>query len=57
MLDGICHAYYGRTEGVLERVLGANRHLALLPPVFEAGVEILLPDLPQEGKKTIKLWP
>lgn len=43
-LDLICWRYYGRTSGVVEAVLGANRGLAALGPVYAAGVVIELPE-------------
>lgn len=57
VLDAICWKYYGSTTGVVEKVLQANRHLAELGGIFEAGVKIVLPDLSQEEEtESIKLW-
>lgn len=59
VLDAICFKYYGNTLGTVEKVLKANRHLANLDAVFNAGVKITLPDLtkPEEpDSATIKLW-
>ena len=57
VLDFICWKYYGKTSGVLEKVLEANRHLAELGSIFTAGVKIILPDLTQEEEtESVKLW-
>jgi phage tail protein X len=57
VLDFICWKYYGKTLGILEKVLGANRHLAELGSIFRAGVKIILPDLTQEEEtESVKLW-
>lgn len=47
MLDLICLRRYGRHAGTAEAVLAANPGLAWQGPVYPAGIEILLPDLPQ----------
>lgn len=56
-LDFICFVHYGRTAGVVEKVLTANRHLAEYGAVLPAGVRITLPqiDEPKSNQK-IKLW-
>jgi phage tail protein X len=56
-LDLICWRHYGRTAGVVEKVLVANRHLAEYGAVFPAGVRIALPviDEPKSNQK-IKMW-
>tara|TARA_R110000796_G_scaffold74659_2_gene167910 strand:+ start:3239 stop:3451 length:213 start_codon:yes stop_codon:yes gene_type:complete len=46
MVDEICHLYYGRTKGVVERVYAANRGLAALGPRLPAGTLVKLPDVP-----------
>jgi phage tail protein X len=57
VLDSICHKYYGSTSDVVEKVLKANRHLANIGAIFEAGIKIILPDLtPKEESESIKLW-
>jgi len=57
VLDGICYVYYGHLDGVVERVLEANPHLSYEPPVFEAGVKIVLPDLSaRKTSQSVKLW-
>lgn len=57
ILDFICWLYYGRTTGVVENVLIANRHLAEYDAVLPAGVQINLPtiDEPKSNQK-IKVW-
>lgn len=57
VLDAICWAYYGQSPGYVEAVLDHNPRLAELGPVFEAGVEIELPDLPNVHiQNAIRLW-
>jgi phage tail protein X len=57
VLDAICFQYYGSTTGIVEKVLEANRHIADIGAIFEAGVKITLPDLDQEeATESIKLW-
>jgi phage tail protein X len=57
VLDAICWKYYGKTSGILEKVLETNRHLAELGAIFSAGVKIVLPDLTQEEEtESVKLW-
>ncbi|WP_028318384.1 tail protein X [Desulfobulbus elongatus] len=57
MLDWICHRHYGRTAGVVEAVLDANPGLADLGPVYAAGLEIVLPDVPPaQTVQTVRLW-
>jgi len=57
VLDAICFQYYGSTTGIVEKVLEANRHIADMGAIFEAGVKITLPDLDQEeATESIKLW-
>lgn len=56
-LDYIVWKYYGQTQGILERVLNANRHLAQYDTVLPAGVEITLPEITQASNNSkIKLW-
>lgn len=56
-LDFICWLHYGRTAGVVEKVLKTNRHLAEVSAVLSAGIRITLPtiDEPKSNQK-IKLW-
>lgn len=57
VLDAICWEYYGSTTGIVEKVLEANRHIADMGAIFEAGVKITLPDLDQEeATESVKLW-
>lgn len=55
-LDVLCHRYYGRLNGTVEAVLGANPGLGSTPQPFAAGVVIVLPDLPERAEKQIQLW-
>lgn len=56
VLDAICFQYYGNTT-IVEKVLEANRHIADIGAIFEAGVKITLPDLDQEeATESVKLW-
>ncbi len=59
MLDWICWRVYGKPTpvGAVELVLDANPGLADKGPVYSAGILIVLPDLPESGKKeVVKLW-
>lgn len=58
LLDVICYGYYGRMEGVVEAVLGANPGLADEAQPFRAGVVFKLPDLalPADTDDQIQLW-
>ncbi|WP_459900060.1 tail protein X [Desulfobaculum senezii] len=57
MVDAICQRHYGRTAGVVESVLEANPDLADLGPVLDAGVVIVLPELPApEPDEGVSLW-
>ena len=57
VLDAICFKYYGTTNGTVEKVLEANRHLAELGAIFSANVKIILPDLiPEEETESVKIW-
>ena len=56
-LDIICHNHYGRSEQAVEAVLDANPRLSRRGTILEAGIEIILPDLPDEpDRPTVKLW-
>jgi len=56
-LDWICWRKYGRSSGTVEAVLEANPKLAACGPVYAAGLEIVLPDLPLAPKQNIvRLW-
>lgn len=58
MLDAICFERYGSTYGTVEAVLAANPGLAELGPVYEAGLDIELPDAVASAttKTTFALW-
>lgn len=56
-LDYICWQYYGKTLGIVEQVLEANRHLAELPAILTAGIKINLPAVKEKkNNQRIKLW-
>lgn len=56
-LDLICLHYYGRTAGVVERVLAANPGLAELGVVLPHGTTLTLPDVAvQTMQETVNLW-
>lgn len=56
-LDYIVWRHYGATDGIMERVLDANRHLAQYDAALPAGVKITLPDITQPSNTNkIKLW-
>ena len=56
-LDFICWVHYGRTAGVVEKVLLANRNLAETGAVLPAGIRINLPPLDEpKSNQKIKLW-
>ena len=56
-LDAICWKYYGQ-QNVINIVLEANPGLADKGTVFEAGIVIELPDLPEPSQiiNTVRLW-
>lgn len=57
MVDAICQRHYGRTAGAVESVLEANPGLADLGPVLDAGVVLVLPELPEpEPDEGVSLW-
>jgi phage tail protein X len=58
-LDRICRSNYGSERGgTVESVLAVNPGLALKGPLYEMGLVILLPDLPEPQLRTIgiSLW-
>lgn len=54
-IDAICWRYYGRSSGVVEKVLEANSELGV---ILDIGTPVILPDIdtPQQTKQTIQLW-
>lgn len=57
MIDWICWRRYGRTVGVVERVLEANPGLAARGPVLPAGIEIVLPVVPPPATTRVqRIW-
>jgi phage tail protein X len=58
MLDAICYERYGSTDGTVEAVLSSNPGLAERGPVYDAGVDIELPDAVSSAttKTTFALW-
>ena len=57
-VDSAVHAYYGRTRGIVERVLNVNPGLADSGPILPMGTRILMPDIPRESaqRKRVRLW-
>lgn len=56
MLDALCFTHYGR-EGMVHGVLHANPHLAKTNAVLEAGIVIILPDMPAlEEIPAVNIW-
>jgi len=57
-VDAICWREYGRSSGIVEKVLEANPKLAELGVVLPMGTKVILPDIeaPQQIKQTIQLW-
>lgn len=56
MLDQICAAYYGATDGYVERVLAANPGLADRGEVYPAGISITLPAIPPPTPTLVRLY-
>lgn len=57
-IDSICWRYYGRSAGVVEKVLEANSQLADIGVILPIGTSVILPDIdtPQQTRQTIQLW-
>ena len=57
-VDAICWREYGRSSGIVEKVLEVNPRLAELGVFLPMGIEVILPDIeaPQQIKQTIQLW-
>lgn len=57
-VDAICWREYGRSSGVVEKVLEANPFLAAHGTFLPMGTKVNLPDIetPEQIKQTIQLW-
>ncbi len=57
-VDAICWREYGRSTGVVERVLEVNPHLSEFGPFIPMGTEVQLPDIPTQQNKvqSVQLW-
>jgi len=57
VLDNICYKHYGSTSGVVEKVLEANRGLADKGPIFDTGIQIILPVVESiQTNEVVRLW-
>lgn len=55
-LDYIAFKYYGSTDAT-ERLIGANRDLAEMPPILPGNVLVQLPDLViEQPVNQVRLW-
>ncbi|AYW93413.1 MULTISPECIES: tail protein X [Yersinia pseudotuberculosis complex] len=56
-IDAMCWRYYGRTEGVTEKVLAANPGLADIGPVLPHGYPVEMPEVAAAiTAQTVQLW-
>ena len=57
-INSICWRYYGRSTGVVEKVLESNSNLAEFDVFLPIGTSVYLPDIdtPQQTRTTIQLW-
>ncbi|WP_145588371.1 tail protein X [Yersinia aldovae] len=57
-VDALCWRYYGRTEGVTEKVLAANPGLADIGPVLPHGYPVEMPEVSATTTttQTVQLW-
>ena len=57
-VDAICWREYGRSSGIVEKVLEANPSLAAHGTFLPMGTKVILPDIetPEQIKQTIQLW-
>ncbi|MEJ6474145.1 tail protein X [Pseudoalteromonas piscicida] len=56
-LDLICFKHYGRSSGMVEKVLEANHGLAELGPVYPEQVSIFLPEIAKPTvSNVINIW-
>jgi phage tail protein X len=56
MLDQVAHRHYKGRPGALDVVIAANPGLSKIGPVLPAGVDIVLPDLPEVKNEGVTLW-
>lgn len=59
LVDELCWRTLGRTEKVTEMTLELNPGLAALGPRLPAGLEVVLPDLPETSlpvREVVQLW-
>lgn len=57
-IDSICWRYYGRSLGMVERVLQANPQLSQYDAILPMGTTVYLPHIETatQHKPTIQLW-
>lgn len=56
-LDAMCWRYYGRTEGVTEKVLAANPGLADIGPILPHGYPVEMPEVSAATTtQNLQLW-
>ncbi|KXO86078.1 phage tail protein [Acinetobacter venetianus] len=57
-VDAICWREYGRSSGVVEKVLETNPHLSEFGPFLPMGTKVQLPDIPTQQNKvqSVQLW-
>lgn len=56
-LDALCYRHYGRTEGVVEEILGSNPGLADIGTLLPHGTAVELPVVNAESQKEfLNLW-
>lgn len=57
-VDAICWRYYGRSSGVVEKVLEANPHISEFGPFLPMGTALQLPEIQtqQNTTQSIQLW-
>ena len=57
-VDAICWRYYGRTSGVVEKVLDANSSISEFGPFLPMGTAVQLPEIQtqQNTTQSIQLW-
>ncbi|HHL2458544.1 TPA: tail protein X [Yersinia enterocolitica] len=56
-VDAMCWRYYGRTEGVTEKVLAANPGLSDIGPFIPHGYSVEMPEVSAATTtQTLQLW-